>query len=310
MKAIKYHAIDKNIIQEGRVFKFKVFIASESKKKMYSFKERGEVITKEDVIIAIDTQDILYVEDSEYLEYEEFKNSSSTIKKNISFNEKSALIYENASNILNNLFNAPEVSGNYEASKGVVNNIVETILDDEFSIKSLISIATHNYYTHTHSINVAIYALSLGSYLKLKPKELSELGEAALLHDLGKSKIDANIINKDGKLTDLEYEEVKKHPALGYTLGLKIGIKNRKILEGIRHHHEKMDGTGYPFFMRGERIPYYARIICICDIFDALTSRRSYQEPMSSFEALSIMKVKMKNELDIKLVNQMIGMFR
>ena len=161
--------------------------------------------------------------------------------------------------------------------------MVGTILHDDYAIKSLMSIATHDYYTHTHSINVAIYALSLGSFMKLKPDALSELGEAALLHDLGKSKIDAAIINKNGKLTDQEYAEMKKRPSLGYTIGLKLGIKNRKILEGIRHHHEKMDGTGYPFRMRGEAIPYYARIIGLCDIFDALTSRRSYKEPMVPF---------------------------
>jgi len=108
--------------------------------------------------------------------------------------------------------------------------MVGTILHDDYAIKSLMSIATHDYYTHTHSINVAIYALSLGSFMKLKPDALSELGEAALLHDLGKSKIDAAIINKNGKLTDQEYAEMKKHPSLGYTIGLKLGIKNRKIL--------------------------------------------------------------------------------
>jgi HD-GYP domain-containing protein (c-di-GMP phosphodiesterase class II) len=170
-------------------------------------------------------------------------------------------------------------------------------------------IATYDYYTHTHSINVAIYALSLGSFLNFKSDELSELGEAALLHDLGKSKVDTSIINKNGKLSDKEFQEIKKHPALGYTIGLKLGIKNRKVLEGIRHHHEKMNGTGYPFGMRGESIPYYARIIAICDIFDALTSKRSYKESMSSFEAFLLMKTKMKGELDTELLNNMIKMF-
>ncbi|WP_294966109.1 HD domain-containing phosphohydrolase [Sulfurimonas sp.] len=136
------------------------------------------------------------------------------------------------------------------------------------------NIATHDYYTHTHYINVSIYALSLGSFLGLKADEISELGEAALLHGLGKSKIDVDIINKSTKLSDEEFKEVKKHPTLGYTLGLKLGIKNRNVLEGIRHHNEKMNGKGYPFGLRGENIPYYARIIGICDIFDALGTKR------------------------------------
>lgn len=315
MQSTKYHEIDKSIIQEGSSYIFDIYIASDSKTEMHAFMESGESVTDEEKSI-INTPRLLYVRDSEYPAYEDFKNTVHavpeipTVTKHVSFDEKSASIYSNASNILNNLFNDPETLGNYEASKEVVNDMVGTILDDDFTIKSLMSIATHDYYTHTHSINVAIYSLSLGSFLKLHPRSLSELGEAALLHDLGKSKVDPNIINKNGKLTDEEFEEIKKHPALGYTIALKLGIKNRKVLEGIRHHHEKMNGNGYPFRMRGESIPYYARIIGICDIFDALTSRRSYKEPMSSFEALALMKTQMKGEIDMNLLHEMIKMFR
>jgi putative nucleotidyltransferase with HDIG domain len=171
-------------------------------------------------------------------------------------------------------------------------------------------IATHDYYTHTHSINVAIYALSLGSFLGFNEVELEELGEAALLHDLGKSKIASEIINKKGKLTIQEFEIIKKHPNYGVSLGLKLGIKNKKILEGIKYHHEKMDGSGYPSGLYRDEIPLYAKIIGICDIFDALTSQRSYKRAMTSFEALKLMKVDMNKHLDIKLLNQMILMFK
>ena len=309
MTSAKYLTIDKSIFEEGEIFEFDIFIASDSKKQMRCFKENGRVITSSEKKI-INTKELLYVKESEYIAYESLKSTLRVNTKAISFHSKSTELYTNASNILNNLFSDPEALGNYEASKEVVNDMVETILNNNFTIKSLLSIAIHDYYTHTHSINVAIYSLSLGSFLKFKPDELSELGEAALLHDLGKSKVDPNIINKNGKLTDEEFQEIKKHPALGYRLGVKLGIKNKKILNGIRHHHEKMDGTGYPFGMSGETIPYNARIIGICDIFDALTSRRSYKEPMSSFEALTLMKIKMKNELDINLLNKMILMFK
>ncbi len=281
---------------------------------MHCFKESGALITSAESVI-IDTDKLLYVLESEHPKYEYLRASlldseNSKRIKNVSFAEQSLSIYENASELLTNLFNNPETLGNYEASKLIVNDIVETILNEKYTIKSLMSIASHDYYTHTHSINVAIYALSLGSFLDFTQKELSELGEAALLHDLGKSKIAPEIINKNGKLTDAEFQKIKEHPALGYTIGLKLGIKNRKVLEGIRHHHEKVDGTGYPFGMRGEAIPYYARIIGLCDVFDALTSRRSYKEPMTSFEALSLIKTNMKNHIDFNLLKKMIEMFR
>lgn len=314
MASVRFIPINKSIFQEGMEFAFHLFIPSGSQNEMHCIKAVGSPINSNEISI-IDTNDVVYVVESEFINYEEFCKSVADLPKKpelktASFAEKAATIYMNASEVLNNLFENPETLGNYEASKEIVNDIVETILVDDFTLKSIMAIAAHDYYTHTHSINVAIYSLSLGSYLGLPEERLRELGEAALLHDLGKSKIDTNIINKKGTLTESEFEEIKKHPLLGYTLGLKLGIKNRNVLQGIRHHHEKMDGSGYPFGMRGESIPLFARIIGACDIFDALTSRRSYKEPMSTFDTLKMMKTQMSNQLDIKLLNKMITMFR
>ncbi|WP_372999029.1 HD-GYP domain-containing protein [Sulfurimonas sp.] len=311
MISTKYLAIDKEIISEGMSFEFNVFVQS-SDKRMDCFKENGSCITSDDKVV-IDTLHALYVEETEHPEYELFyKNFLVTQQdlKNIKLDNKPSAVYENASNVLNDLFSNPEGLGNYESSKEVVHDMIDTILDDSFTIKSLMDIATHDYYTHTHSINVSIYALSLGSYMKMQPETLSELGEAALLHDLGKSKMDLAILNKNGKLTDIEFHEIKKHPDIGYKIGLKLGIDNQNVLDGIRHHHEKMDGTGYPAKLKGSNIPLFARIIGVCDIFDALTSRRSYKEAMSSFDAIKLMKLKMNNHVDVKILDKMIMMFR
>jgi HD-GYP domain-containing protein (c-di-GMP phosphodiesterase class II) len=103
---------------------------------------------------------------------------------------------------------------------------------------------------------------------------------------------------------------MKKHPVHGVSLCLKLGIKNKNILDGIKYHHEKKNGTGYPIGLSGDEIPLYAMMIGICDIFDALTSKRSYKEAMTSFEALMLMKTQMKDELDIRLLKSMILMFK
>lgn len=227
-----------------------------------------------------------------------------------SFEERSAAIYSNATRILDDLFSNPETLGNYESSKGVVDDLVDNILDDSFTLKSLLSIAEHDYYTHTHSINVCIYAVSLGSFLGMDKERLSELGEAALLHDLGKSKIPSEIINKNGKLSDKEFKRMMAHPSLGYAIGVKLGITNKRVLLGIKHHHEKFDGTGYPDGFMGNGIPIFARIIGLCDIFDALTSKRSYKEAMSTFEALKLMKLQMNSHIDLRLLESMVKMFR
>lgn len=314
MKA-KYFPIDKLIIGDSTAYDFSMYIKSTSHNDMECFKEKGCVFTSAEITI-VNTSQKLYVSEDEYFIYKEYYNIFLEIsekkqeQKHISFEDKTFAIYNNASKVLNDLFLNPEAPANYEATKEVVSNMVLTVQDEEFAIKSMMKIASHDYYIHTHSINVSIYALSLGSFLGISEKFLSSLGEAALLHDLGKSKVNTEIINKNGKLNDEEFQEIKKHSLLGYTIGLKLGIKNRDVLEGIRHHHEKMDGSGYPLRMKGENIPYFARIIGICDIFDALTSRRSYKEPMNSFDALLLMKTEMKNHIDPKLLNSLIQMFR
>jgi HD-GYP domain-containing protein (c-di-GMP phosphodiesterase class II) len=131
---------------------------------------------------------------------------------------------------------------------------------------------------------------------------------AAVLHDLGKSKIDYEIINKNGKLSDEEFAHMKCHPAFGHEIALKLGIDDERILSGIRHHHEKIQGGGYPDNLKGEQISYFARIIGVCDVFDALSTKRSYKDPMSSFESLLLMKQQMSEHLDMDIVNAFIKM--
>lgn len=148
----------------------------------------------------------------------------------------------------------------------------------------------------------------LGAALGLDRQELTSLGRAALLHDLGKSKIQHNIVDKSGKLTYQEFEEMKAHPSLGHEIAINIGIDDKNMLDGIRHHHEKLDGTGYPDKLKGNEITLFPRIIGVCDIFDALTTRRSYKQAFTSFNALSLMKTQMDTHLDTSIVNAFIKM--
>jgi HD-GYP domain-containing protein (c-di-GMP phosphodiesterase class II) len=332
MLSNKYLPIHKIIVAEGVVFDFNLFLPTSSKNQIELFKDKNLAISSQDIIY-LDGKKTLYINEAEHEKYKIYLHSitesddkdeleklqnielieetpGEAVTEDISFEEKVEVIYGGAAKILDELFKNPETLGGYEKSKDVVNGLVQSVLDDNFTLKSLMSIAAHDYYTHTHSINVAIYSLSLGSYLKLDKNSLAELGESALLHDLGKSKIDTSIINKNGKLTEEEFKKIQSHPALGYSIGLKIGIKNQKVLNGIRHHHEKMDGSGYPYGYSEFEIPLYARIVGLCDIFDALTSRRSYKEPMSTFDAMKLMRNQMKNHIDLNLLNNMVSMFK
>lgn len=311
MNKTTYTAIDKSIIKENEMYEFPLFVPSVAEDKMYIFKSPHTPITVND-IEKLTSVEAVYINESHRAHYLKYYNNlvRPEEKKYISFEQKATSVYKKASAILEALFLNPEAVETYQASKHVVNELVETVSEDDFDIDKMIDIAEHEYLFMTHSINTCIYALSLGAYIKLNPPRLKALGEAALLHDIGKSKIDPAIVNKEGKLTSDEFREIKKYPMFSYSIGLKLGIKNKEILFAMRYHQEKMDGSGYPSGLKGENIPYLARIIAVCDVFDALTSKKSYREPMGAFDALLFMKTKMGKELDGRIVNQMIGMLK
>jgi len=142
----------------------------------------------------------------------------------------------------------------------------------------------------------------------MSEKRLGDLGRSALLHDLGKSKVDIQVLNKKDFLTNTEFSLIKKHPIFGYRIAKYIGEIDKNVLDGIRHHHEKINGDGYPDGLKGSELTLFPRIIAICDVFDALTTRRSYKEPMSSYDALMIMETKMSTHLDMKLLKYFVKM--
>lgn len=134
-------------------------------------------------------------------------------------------------------------------------------------------------YTAGHSKRVATYAQMLALRLGFSPEEVDEVYYAGLIHDVGKLGIDNSIINKPGRLTDAEYNEIKRHPSVGYEILKHISIKGN-FADGAKCHHERIDGKGYPNGLKGDNIPFLAKIIAVADAYDAMTSKRSYRDVM------------------------------
>jgi len=141
-------------------------------------------------------------------------------------------------------------------------------------------------YTYAHSVNVAILALTIGISLELSKPKLSELGFAALIHDIGKMLIDQDIINKTKALTELEYKEIMKHPALGCEYAKETFDISPTIFDAILDHHEKYGGGGYPNNKFGEDISLYGRIIALADVYDAISSDRPHRKALSPSESM------------------------
>ena len=310
MNKKRYKAIDKRLITEGSQIDFNLFLPNETKSAMSLFLQSDTAVDGNAKVKLREIESVYVSEEDEakYKAYVEKHLQSIARSSDIPTEQKARLVYEKASESIDAMFKNPESLENVKNAQPIVDNFIDIILRDNCAVESLMKITAHDYYTHTHSINVSIYTLSLGAYLGIEGKDLETLGMAAILHDLGKSKIDYEIINKNGKLTDEEFTQMKHHPAFGHEIALKLNITDERVLTGIRHHHEKIEGGGYPDNLVGEQISQFARIIGVCDVFDALSTKRSYKDPMSSFESLLLMKQQMKGHLDMSMVDAFIRM--
>ena len=159
------------------------------------------------------------------------------------------------------------------------------------------AIATHDEGTYRHSVLVAQLAASFAEYLGLGDEHIARIVEAALLHDVGKLEVSANLLNKREPLSTEELDKVHSHALAGYKLLNAIGEYSEEVLRAVRHHHEKMDGSGYPDGLFGEEIPFVSRFIAVCDIYAALTEHRAYRTPLTTTESLRVMRG-MRNKLD------------
>lgn len=216
-----------------------------------------------------------------------------------------AITYDKALSAMETLFNG---SGSIRIAdvEEVIDEVLQLIMDDRLTIRSLCNILHHDYYTHTHSVNVSIYAILLGKFLHLDVKTLHRLGQAGILHDIGKTSVDRRIINKPGRLTFHEFLLMQRHPEASFHAALSFGVRDHVVLSGIRYHHEKMDGSGYPARLQGDTIPFAARLIAVCDIFDALTTRRAYKPALSTLDAFEVMKSQMGRHLDMTVLDRFI----
>ncbi|WP_297418033.1 HD-GYP domain-containing protein [Clostridium sp.] len=152
-------------------------------------------------------------------------------------------------------------------------------------IECLNSLKNADEYTYTHCINVAIYSMLIAKWMNLSLESIQEVIQSALLHDIGKTRIPNEILNKPGKLTSEEFNEIKKHTTWGYYLINQYSNLNNNIKNAILMHHEKIDGSGYPLGITDKEIVLGAKIISVADTFDAMTSNRVYKKGTTPFKA-------------------------
>ena len=217
------------------------------------------------------------------------------------------LVREYACAAVEGLFNSTKLSENnahlLKEIEALLDAISNQILANRDSVVSLASLKTLDNYTYQHSVDVGILSLIIGKAFDLSKDEMMDLGRAAFFHDIGLMFISDDIVNKPTALTPEEYEGIKKHPEFGYTYLSTVLHQPKGVAQAALYHHERFGGEGYPKGVTGESTPLYAQIIAVADVYDALTSKRTYRNESSPSEAYEHIMSEMGSRFSPAVVN-------
>jgi putative nucleotidyltransferase with HDIG domain len=205
--------------------------------------------------------------------------------------QKAASILKHSKPIVTSLFAEARMGNAIKTADcmPLVNDVVESVDRNSDALLSLCRLKLADEYTYMHSVSVCALMVSLGKQLGLDAATCRDAGLAGLLHDLGKAAMPQEIINKPGKLTDDEFTIIKSHPVRGHEMLLEAGVDNERVLDVCRHHHERVDGKGYPDKLAADAISLIARMSAVCDVYDAVTSNRPYKAGWDPAEAIAQM---------------------
>lgn len=188
-----------------------------------------------------------------------------------------------------------------ESASNLVEEISNSVLRNPGALISLARLKTADDYTYMHSVAVCALMVALARQIGLGEEHTRSAGMAGLLHDLGKAAIPLAVLNKPGKLTDEEFAVVKSHPVEGYHMLKEGGSVEAAVLDACLHHHEKVDGTGYPDRLPGDKISLIAKMAAICDVYDAITSNRPYKNGWDPSESIRRMAEWTNDHFDPRL---------
>ena len=188
-----------------------------------------------------------------------------------------------------------------DTTDAITRNLMRAITDNQAIAVDISALKVSDEYTFKHSVDVATMAMIVGKKHGLSDKQVYDIGISGLLHDVGKSKIPNEILNKAGKLTDGEFAVMKKHSLFGYTILKDKEDISEPIAMGVLQHHEKINGRGYPMGLPEEKIHLFAKILSVADIYDALVTERVYKKAYSQRDAVEMI-MSMTGELDINVM--------
>lgn len=297
-----YFKIRLGTLRANAALPFDIFVFVNQK--FIHYMQQGDSFTDEK-LGKLKSSDQFFVPTSQRQAFKDFVYSAISEESTTS-KQKALILRDTSMALVEEIYTKQDVGEALKDSKEVIEQFVSLIDQAPGNIEHLIQLSTHDFYTFNHSLDVSVYSMGMGSLLKLSKEEMTELGQGALLHDIGKKWVATEIICKSGGLSDEEWAQMQKHPVYG----LKI-LSDYDVSDTVKaccfEHHESFLGNGYPQGLDGEDIHPMARIVAIADTFDALTTQRSYNKPMTPKDAVNFIVNKIGGKYDpefLKILNE------
>ena len=240
-------------------------------------------------------------------EIEQCKNIQKILLTKPSANEKLKMIYTNGKNLLDAwILKKEEKFIPLEALDILVESLVEIVNKESVTLSHFNDFLDETYSLAAHLVKVSFFTAIVASDIGLDLSDQKHVSLAAILHDVGKSDLDESLLDKPDLLTEAEYKLIKEHSEASVKLAKRSGLKDRKILNAIREHHERLDGSGYPRALTVNRIGQFGKILAVCDVFDALITEKPYRGAYNTFNASSLLRDEYKNKLDSDYIHILI----
>ncbi len=232
---------------------------------------------------------------------------ASHLSEDMKIKRKAFVLKENSKILVKDLFDNPGSGEKLEEVKDAVTNIINSLFDNFDMIYNMLTLEKYDYYTYTHSVDVAVLSTGLGVAIGLNRDDVGKLGIGTMLHDIGKTTISPLVLNKQGKLDDYEYRTIKEHVREGEKIMRGHKEIPEESHEALMQHHEKLSGSGYPNNLQGNEITLFGRIAGLADCYDALTTQRPYKNAFTPYNALEIIS-KERKEYDSDLLIELVKM--
>jgi HD-GYP domain-containing protein (c-di-GMP phosphodiesterase class II) len=297
-----YFPVALSLLEPGSVVPCEIWLKHDERREPVLYRSRQLPFTVEHrerlTTAGVETVWVPFADADTWTRYLEERLHQRVCDPTIPVESRAEVLISTSRSIMRDVLTEPRAAGTRERVGTVADSICD-FLREPSAVAATVRMMEHDYYTYTHSLHVAVYSVALARAAGIDaPDVLGEIGRGGLMHDCGKCMLAATLINKPGRFTGPEWEQMRNHPVFGLQILHETAWPASVVHDVVHCHHERMDGSGYPQGLAGRLIPEGARITAICDAFDAMTTDRAYQRAKKGREALRIIRVDDRQKYD------------